>query len=72
MLILYWKIQQKSHAAMCRFIIVKKCKKKCQYFIGKVCKNEFRHFFFKFMVRSDTAAGQNRAHVKREKRKNAK
>ena len=45
MLILYWKIQQKSHAAMCRFIIVKKCKKKCQYFVGKVCKNEFRHFF---------------------------
>ena len=40
--------------------------------LGKCVKMNFGIFFLKFMVRSNTAGGQNRAHVKRGKQKMTK
>ena len=71
LLILYYENQQKTHVAMSRCIVLKTCKKSVNILLEK-CKNEFRHFFLKFMVRSNTAGGQNRAHVKRGKQQMTK
>ena len=45
-------------------------KKSVNIILEKCVKMNFGIFFLKFMVRSNTAGGQNRAHVKRGKQKN--